>query len=746
MEGGRFYTKTDGIILMLSDTLKTLSEELNISKIFKEYYMIETTYIGLIKKRKFENVITTHKLYELLNDYYYASNNMENIKERRKIEKNIKNIFYSFILNPNFISMVEKLFADESEATFDLDKYSIIRGVHKSFYDKIIKNIQNENSIDLVPNFIIHYEKQLLNYKINEIIKQQFSFSHTEKKQGSPEFKYLKKFWESFNKNPGILFDTNIFGEQLRVKIFHLVILSNYKYIKSDEIKYKIFYDKIINYIIFFKLEDKCKILLEDFENFMKMNIEEVEKKLEKINNEVKKEIFPDLVSGFKDKTLEKENNINKNKINLSEGNSNEEINKKYLQLILFLSVIFNKLIIIKNKKNNNEDSKESKINNNNKENIINTNSNGNSPYKNSKLYEFKLISKLKFSSITRQFLLNILSLFSDRKVFLYNYLLETCIYRDIIHKRNKHLYNQAREKEKILINYDSIKTFLRNYINDKNTHHNTEKFSTFLTENRNIFEQPAFNMGFWGNLFKKEKPEIITNKSGQVEDFYYIKELSFVPILKNETISTQITIVIDGSIDPNILLESTEKILSHKEKFYSFFVNNEYTNSDFYGYDWQSVNYKNIKRSKHVSKFYGKYLAYIIASREIFKFQTINLIGFSMGCNVIKYCLLELNKLNCNEIINNIIFLGGCINLKMEKYPDIFKNVAGKVVNVYSRGDKELMEYNINAIGFHEIKVSKEFEDKCNIINTELSKKGIKQENYFYEIPKILFKNMYLH
>ena len=746
MEGGRFYTKTDGIILMLSDTLKTLSEELNISKIFKEYYMIETTYIGLIKKRKFENVITTHKLYELLNDYYYASNNMENIKERRKIEKNIKNIFYSFILNPNFISMVEKLFADESEATFDLDKYSIIRGVHKSFYDKIIKNIQNENSIDLVPNFIIHYEKQLLNYKINEIIKQQFSFSHTEKKQGSPEFKYLKKFWESFNKNPGILFDTNIFGEQLRVKIFHLVILSNYKYIKSDEIKYKIFYDKIINYIIFFKLEDKCKILLEDFENFMKMNIEEVEKKLEKINNEVKKEIFPDLVSGFKDKTLEKENNINKNKINLSEGNSNEEINKKYLQLIVFLSVIFNKLIIIKNKKNNNDDSKESKINNNNKENIINTNSKGNSPYKNSKLYEFKLISKLKFSSITRQFLLNILSLFSDRKVFLYNYLLETCIYRDIIHKRNKHLYNQAREKEKILINYDSIKTFLRNYINDKNTHHNTEKFSTFLTENRNIFEQQAFNMGFWGNLFKKEKPEIITNKSGQVEDFYYIKELSFVPILKNETISTQITIVIDGSIDPNILLESTEKILSHKEKFYSFFVNNEYTNSDFYGYDWQSVNYKNIKRSKHVSKFYGKYLAYIIASREIFKFQTINLIGFSMGCNVIKYCLLELNKLNCNEIINNIIFLGGCINLKMEKYPDIFKNVAGKVVNVYSRGDKELMEYNINAIGFHEIKVSKEFEDKCNIINTELSKKGIKQENYFYEIPKILFKNMYLH
>ena len=552
---------------------------------------------------------------------------------------------------------------------------------------------------------------------------------------------------ESFTKNPGIIFDSDIFNEQLRIKIFHLVILSNYKYIKSDELKYKIFYDKIINYMIFFKLGDKCKILLEDFRNFMKMNIEEIEKKKEDLGNQVKEEIFPGFVPDFKGQKLDQiKNNKNKEKINLIENNTNEEINKKYLQLILFLSVIFNKLIIIKNKKNNNEVSRESKINNNINENVININTNEGLPDKNSKSYEFKLVSKLKFSSITRQFLINILSIFSEQKVFLYNYLLETYIYRDIIHKRNKHLYNRARESEKIKIDYDVIKIPFQNLQNDKNNKQNNEEYSKFFIENKNIFDQPAFNKGFWGNLFNKEKPEIITNKSGQNEDFYNINELSFIPIIKSEITSTQITIVIDGSIDPDILLDSNEKILSHKDRLYSFFVNNEYTNSDFYGYDWQTVNYKDIKRCKHVSKFYGKYLAYIINSREIFKFQTINIIGFSMGCNVIKYCLLELNKLNCNEIINNIIFLGGCINLKMEKYPEIFRNVAGKIVNVYSRADVTLTEYNKTAIGLQEIKVAKELEDKYKIINIELSKKGIKQENYFYEIPKILFKNMYLH
>ena len=70
--------------------------------------------------------------------------------------------------------------------------------------------------------------------------------------------------------------------------------------------------------------------------------------------------------------------------------------------------------------------------------------------------------------------------------------------------------------------------------------------------------------------------------------------------------------------------------------------------------------------------------MAYIIVSREIFTFQTINLVGFSMGCNIIKHCLLELNKLNkksnYSDIINNVIFIGGSTKMKIDKYPNIFE------------------------------------------------------------------------
>ena len=75
-------------------------------------------------------------------------------------------------------------------------------------------------------------------------------------------------------------------------------------------------------------------------------------------------------------------------------------------------------------------------------------------------------------------------------------------------------------------------------------------------------------------------------------------------------------------SID--IQLKRNDKSCSHKDAFISFFTNSIYTNSEFYLYDWQFINYKEIKQIKKVSKFYDKLLAYIITSREVLSFQTI--------------------------------------------------------------------------------------------------------------------------
>ena len=245
--------------------------------------------------------------------------------------------------------------------------------------------------------------------------------------------------------------------------------------------------------------------------------------------------------------------------------------------------------------------------------------------------------------------------------------------------------------------------------------------------------------------MFNKKIPNSIKTETGK-ELYYNINELKLIPIIKGDINSTQITIVIDGPLSTDIKLSSDAKELSHKDIFCSFFTNNIYTNSDFYLYDWQTINYNELSRIKKISKFYGKLLAYILVSREIFKFQTINLVGYSMGCNVIKYCLIEMNKINknfnCDEIINNVVFICGSINIKTDKYPDIFERIAGKIINIFSKVDKDLIQYNKNSIGLKEFL----FSDKYQIINVDLSKKNIKQNEYFYQIPDILFQNNYLH
>ena len=725
-----YNSKSEGIILILSDLLKQFSEKKDISEVLKEYYMLENTYIGLIKKQHFGSVITQNKLYSLMQIYYYNSNNQQILKDRRITEKNIKKVFYSFLLNPSFISIIGKLYADESETMYEMDKYSIIKGIHKTLYDKIIKTIQNTTPYNLVPNFMIYYDKKLLYSKINEHIKHQYLFNYTDKNQDKIEYKYLMKYFQSFSKNPNIIFDKDIFNEELRKKLFKIIILSNYKYLKNNKLAYNQFNERIINYMIILKLEENCKELNEEFEFILKKDQKIIDEELIKLKLEIKNELFVIQKYNGNDKLNNKKDE--ENKINIINENNEykTKLNKKFLKLIFSLSVLFNKIVIIKNK--NIEKEQNNNINNNN--NIININNTQ---------YEIKIISKLKCSSINRQFLLNILNIFEDENAFLYNYMLDTYIYDDIIKKHTRNLFQKTRAKEKVIFNFEEIYDKIREKESIK------ECFSIFYEENKSIFTQPVITIGFFGNLFNKKIPNSIKTEMGK-ELNYNIKELKLIPIIKGEINSTQITIVIDGPLSTNIKLITNSKELSHKDIFCSFFSNNIYTNSDFYLYDWQSINYKEISRIKKISKFYGKLLAYIIISREIFTFQTINLIGYSMGCNIIKHCLIEINKINkkynCFDIINNIIFIGGAVNLKMDKHHDIFEGVAGKIVNIFSKVDNNLIEYNKNSIGLNEIIIPKEFIDKYQIINYDLTKKNINQNEYLYQLPNVLFLNGYLH
>ena len=714
----RRNSKSEATILMLSESLKNINN-LNIIDELKEYYLLETTYIGVIKKQKFGSIITQNQLFSLFNKYYYYTNDINILKERRKAEKNIKKAFNSFLISPEFYPLIEKLFADESETSYEMDKYSIIKGIHKTLNDKIIKTIQNETSYNVIPNFLIYYDKKLLNSRVDDFIRHQYSFNYTNKHQNKIEYKYLVKHYKVFSQNPNIIFDKKLFSEEFRIKLFKLIILSNYKFLKNNKIAEKYFKDRFINYMIFMKINEHYKEMNSEFDLIMN--------KEDKLNDEE----LSKLKFFFKNDLFMNENNDNKfdnkdiNMIN-NDISNNLKVNKKYLKLLFSLSVLFNRIVIFKElneeKKNENED------------NIINIDG---------KAYEVKIVSKLKFSSINKQMLNNILKIFEEEKSFLYNYLIDTYIYENIMKNNNRHLYLKNREKEKIILNLQDI--LLRIEKNETFKKY----YELFYKENMSIFNQPKLGVGFFGGLFGGKVPNSIKTDRGK-EIYYNINDLKLIPVVKSDINSTQITIIIDGSISNDILIISNKKELSHKEVFCSFFTNNEYTNSDFYIYDWQSVNYEELSQTKKVSKFYGKLLAYIIISREIFTFQTINLIGYSMGCNIIKYCLLELNKFNeitsYSDIINNIIFIGGSINIKLDKHPNIFSPVTGKIINIFSKADKDLIEYNKNAIGLNLLETKNEYINKYQIINVDLSIKSIKQNDYIYQIPTILFENYFLH
>ena len=751
--------KSEGLQLMLEDNLEKISEYVDLSAAFKEYFFLETSYSSFINNSKLEKQIDKKKLYSLLSDYYYKSSNEDIILLRRTYEKDIKNVFYSFILTPNFSTLIEKLFGDEGESSYDINKNNIIKGVHATFYDIVIRSIRNSTSLNIIPEFILYYDKKIVDSKINDLIKFKFGFNYNDREKKSIEYKYLENLFNTFKKDLKPPFDSNIYDLEFRLLLFKLIVLVNHTFIKRNEKYHQKFLDRFKRYYLLLQLENKKDDLLTEYNNYIKKTSEEIEKEKNEIIQKVKDDLF---------KIDEKSK---KNHVIIIHDDKSQEIkalNKKYLKLIFSLSLMFNNIVVLTMK--NNKDGIEE--------------------------YTYKISSKIKCSAIERQFLLNILNVFKEEKSFLYNYLLETYIYENVTQKYNSNLYSKLRDNDKIIIPYNTIINAIsgknnipkeeknkdnnnntiidnnkdnkdkiddkdnniintndsnNNIINEKKLKNVSEEnqifiseFKKFFNKNKKIFDQQEVKKGFFGNIFSSKIPQYIDTPQGKIVN-YLPYNLKLIPIVNHRISSSQITIVIDGSISEQ-LYESDQKNLSHADILNSFFTNNQYINSDFYCYSWQTLNYQIKSELKEVTAFYGKILAFILISRLFFQFQTINLIGNSTGCKIIKHCLLEMrevkNKLQVYDLINNIIFIGGVTTLNLDKYPDIFDNVTGKIVNIFSKNDKLLSEYKKKAIGLNELKNKTEGKYNYDIINIDLSKKYINQEEYIYELPKIFIKN----
>ena len=153
--------------------------------------------------------------------------------------------------------------------------------------------------------------------------------------------------------------------------------------------------------------------------------------------------------------------------------------------------------------------------------------------------------------------------------------------------------------------------------------------------------------------------------------------------------------------------------------------------------------------KCKVISKYCGKLLAYIIASEDVYLGRTINLVSFSQGCSVVKYCLKELYELSKIEPrlvgkVQNVILMGGAVSLRnKQKWQEILKIVSGRVINCWSSDDNVLHQVYLlldpdTAIGAEPLYLGedlKEVIENYDFTNFEIGHEDYR--NYMNEIIK---------
>ena len=173
---------------------------------------------------------------------------------------------------------------------------------------------------------------------------------------------------------------------------------------------------------------------------------------------------------------------------------------------------------------------------------------------------------------------------------------------------------------------------------------------------------------------------------------------IKLVPIIKKKNSHT-ITILISG------FLSQRDDINTWKH-FFNYEKNGR---ANYYMFRWPSSDIINfvLKGIANIlspvtsflwcylkAELVGRILALFLINNEEFADCQINLVGFSLGCQVVANCLNELNQLKHHKfMINNVLFMGGATVIE-DKYiwrNIIMNNVAGRVINCHSKSDDVL-------------------------------------------------------
>eukprot|EP00347_Sterkiella_histriomuscorum_P011339 403372831 len=141
--------------------------------------------------------------------------------------------------------------------------------------------------------------------------------------------------------------------------------------------------------------------------------------------------------------------------------------------------------------------------------------------------------------------------------------------------------------------------------------------------------------------------------------------------------------------------------------------------------------------KAKKNAKLTGKMLAISLALGFPFKTQTISLIGFSLGTQVIKSCLRMLDKLGATDIVQNVTLMGGASNYKKSKQDQwvrIFDDqVAGHIKNLHTTKDVVLLFYQVSQmrLPIGRIRIFENIEQ--NVSNKLMDSNSENEEKQYY-------------
>ena len=708
---------------------------------FNEQIQLTETEIIKTKKSDENNIINELNLYSVLQnsliDYIEKSNNYENyIKKKLKkkmlnmlnqsFEDNnisrcililtLENIFYINIMpfydcTEVIIELASSdLYNDETKRTFKF--YDNIYKLESERIDKIlIKEVNKSFSkddivIDFLPEFLLIDFHKLLKQKIFLFWSINF---HIEVKTiklenyEDLEFIFLYERFQDFYDDRITLFDLKFLNNNsdISILLFKTLYYSNLSYLKYDG-NLKIFINNTNRYLNLMGVKNENnihgKIINECIDNSKK---------------ELVKYFFYELINKIK----------------------GENIEQIHLFIIFCMSMTLNNIAIYSQK---------------DKKVVF------------SPLLKCSAKEKVFLHNFlkTFEYYLNKLNIYFKNNSLYYNAQVENYVFAFLTKSYTKVLYDeQNRNKIDITTNKtlllmeklnkgmkdDDIETDSEEDINTNFDFHTLDDI-----ERDNLY---TIYKVFKSNYIKIKDKKKKKNKNAAEKlfksikiGFKNIKKLINEPKNENPKIKLDISIYKKSPllkpIDPIntathicICISSNSDNQNLEENMFSNIINyKNYQSIDYYIYNWN-------KQNDFSGKVYGRLLSFIIAGREIFKFQTISLFGVGYGCKIIKKCLKQLSIINeyidVSDIIQHVILINGKlqINFSKQSHFDLLKIISGNLINICQNQN----EYII---------IPKDFANESKvylpkIINYDLLTDFhiIDSEHYILKINKILNK-----